>query len=225
MLFATIDLPSKSRLVISKINKMRTKISGMAEEGEEGIIVTEQMDKPLEESELGPTSIVVTDEQPTTVETPPEEHEEVQEQNKQVLRAQEKSKIDKNKQKRRITSYLSNISKQVEKQGNQINKMTIMIQSLQKQKQKQSKLITGTEVHKLQFQSIKQIQFQINQLQKQMAQIQNDTQKIRTTSGPSPITRAKSKILASSKANIKHRSKKSKSFKSSEARKGSKKGR
>ena len=60
----------------------------MTEEGEEGIIVTEQMDKPLEESEvgptsidvtderisIGPTSIDVTDEQPSTVETPPEEH-------------------------------------------------------------------------------------------------------------------------------------------------------
>ena len=127
MLFATIDLPSKTCfLVISKINRMRTKNSGMTEEGEEGIIVTEQMDNQLEESEVGPTSIDVTDEQisigPTsidatdeqssTVETPPEEQrEEVQEQNKQVELAKEESKIRKNKQKRRITSYLSNISK------------------------------------------------------------------------------------------------------------------
>ena len=115
---------------------MRAKNSGMAEEGEEGTIVTEQMDKPLEESELGPTSIDVTDKQPSVVEIPPEEQqEEVQEQNKQVERAQEESKISKNKQKRRITSYLSNISKQVEKQGNQINNVTTMIQSIQKQKQ------------------------------------------------------------------------------------------
>ena len=126
---------------------MRTKNSGMTEEGEEGTIVTEQMDKPLEESEvgptsidvtderisIGPTSIDVTDEQPSAVETPPEEHEEVKEQNKQIERAQEESKIIKNIQKRRITSYLSNISKQVEKQGNQINKVTMMIQSIQKQ--------------------------------------------------------------------------------------------
>ena len=48
-------------LVISRINRMRTKNSGMTEEGEEGTIVTEQMDKPLEESEVGPTSIDVTD--------------------------------------------------------------------------------------------------------------------------------------------------------------------
>jgi DNA repair exonuclease SbcCD ATPase subunit len=224
-------------LVISKINKMRTKINGMAEEGEEGIIVTEQMDKPLEESELGPTSIDVTDErisigptsidvtdeQPSTVETLPEEHEEVQEQNKQVERAQEESNISKNKQKRRITSYLSNISKQVEKQGNQINKVTMMIQSIQKQKQANS--TKGAGITQPLSQSIKQIQSQINQLQKQMARIQNDIQKIRTTSGPSPITRAKSKKLASSRANIKPRSKKSKSLKSTKARKGSKKGR
>jgi hypothetical protein len=32
------------------------------EEVEEGSILTEQMDKPLEESEVGPTSIDVTDE-------------------------------------------------------------------------------------------------------------------------------------------------------------------
>ena len=96
-------------LVISRINKMRTKNSGMTEEGDEGTIVTEQMDKPLEEREVGPTSIDVTDEmisigptsidvteeQPSAVETPSEEHEEVQEQNKEVERAQEESKINK----------------------------------------------------------------------------------------------------------------------------------
>jgi DNA repair exonuclease SbcCD ATPase subunit len=213
---------------------MRTKISGMTEEGEEGIIMTEQMDKPLEESELGPTSIDVTDErisigltsidvtdeQPSTVEIPPEEHEEVQEQNKLVERAQEESKIIKNKHKRRITSYLSNISKQVEKQGNQINKVTMMIQSTQKQKQANS--TKGAGVTQPLSQSVKQIQSQINQLQKQMARIQNDIQKIRTTSGPSPTTRAKSKKLASSRANIKSRSKKSKSLKSTNVRRNRK---
>jgi hypothetical protein len=105
----------------------------MTEEGEEGTIVTEQMDNPSEESEvgptsidvtveqisIGPTSIDVTDEQPSTVEIPLEKHK-VQEHNKQVERAQEESKISKNKQKRRITSYLSNISKQVEKAGKRL---------------------------------------------------------------------------------------------------------
>ena len=71
-------------LVKSKINKMRTKYSDMAEEREERTIVTEQMDKALEESQvgptsidvmdelvsIGPTSIDVTDEQASIVETP-----------------------------------------------------------------------------------------------------------------------------------------------------------
>jgi len=192
----------------------------MTEEGEEGTIVTEQMDKPLEESEVGSTSIDVTYEQPSAVEIPPEEHEELQEQNKQVGQAQEESKISKNKQKRRITSYLSNISKQVEKQGNQINKATMMIQSIQKQKQTNS--TKGAGVNQSPSQSVKQIQSQINQLQKQVARIQNDIQKIRTTSGPSPTTRAKSKKLASSRANVKSRSKKSKSLKSTKIRRNRK---
>jgi DNA repair exonuclease SbcCD ATPase subunit len=212
---------------------MRTKNSGMTEEGEEVTIATEQME-PLQESGLGPTSIDVTDErisigptsidvtdeQPSTVETPPEEHEEIQEQNKQVERAQEESKISKNKQKRRITSYLSNISKQVEKQGNQIKKVTMLIQSIQKQEQANS--TKGAGVSQSPSQLVKQIQSQINQLQKQLARIQNDIQKIRTTSGPSPPTRAKSKKLASSRANIKPRSKKSKSPKSTKVRRNRK---
>ena len=144
----------------------------------------------------------------------------MQEQNKQVERAQEESKISKNKQKRRITSYLSNISKQIEKQGNQINKVTMMIQSIQKQKQTNS--TKGAGVSQSPSQSVKQIQSQINQLQKQVARIQNDIQKIRTTSGPSPTTRAKSKKLASSRANIKSRSKKSKSLKSTKVRRNRK---
>jgi hypothetical protein len=56
---------------------MRTKNSGMTEEGEEGTIVTEQMDKPLEESEVGPTSIDVTDERisigPTSIDVTDEQ--------------------------------------------------------------------------------------------------------------------------------------------------------
>ena len=123
----------------------------MLEEGEEGFIMTEDMSRPLEEREVGPTSIDVTDDQisigPTSIdvtdeqasilETPPVEQQEekVQEQNKQIEQAQEESKISERKKKRRITSYLSNISRQVEKQGNQFNKMALMILSLSKQKQ------------------------------------------------------------------------------------------
>ena len=193
----------------------------MAKEGEERAIVTEQMDKPLEESEVGPTSIDVTDEQPSTVETPSEEQqEEVQEQNKQVEQAQEESKISKNKQKRRITSYLSNISKQIEKQGNQINKMALMIPSLSKQKQ--TKSTVDARIGKLQFQSIKQIQSQISQLQKQVIRIQKDIQRLRIFPPKGTNTRLRK---LSSTTGIKPRPKKGKSLKNTKTRKGSKRDR
>ena len=222
-------------LVISKINKMRTKNSDMAEEGEERAIATEQIDKPLEESEvgptsidvtderisIGPTSIDVTDEQPSAVEIPSDEQqEEVQEQNKQVERAQEESKISKDKQKRRITSYLSNISKQIEKQGNQINKMALMIPSLSKQKQ--TKPTVDARIGKLQFQSIKQIQSQISQLQKQVTRIQKDIQRLRTF--PPKGTNTKLRKLSST-TGIKPRPKIGKSLKNTKTRKGSKRDR
>jgi len=115
------------------------------------ISAEEVMNKLLDEREIGPTSIDVTDEpvsigptsidvtdkQASTTETPHAEQqlEKVEERNMQIKQAQEESKISKRTQKRRITSYLSSISKQVGKQGNQINKMTSIIQSLQRQKQ------------------------------------------------------------------------------------------
>ena len=158
---------------------------------EEESIMTEEIDSPLGESEvgptsidvtdepvsIGPTSIDVTDEQTSIVEMPPTEEEKVQEQNKQIEQIQEEFKISKRKQKRRITSYLSNISKQVEKQGNQINKMALMIPSLSKQKQ--TKPTVDARIGKLQFQSIKQIQSQISQLQKQVTRIQKDIQRLK----------------------------------------------
>ncbi len=200
---------------------------------EEESIMTEEIDSPLGESEvgptsidvtdepvsIGPTSIDVTDEQTSIVEMPPTEEEKVQEQNKQIEQIQEEFKISKRKQKRRITSYLSNISKQVEKQGNQINKMTLMIQSLQKQKQKQTKSTVNSGIG----QSIKQIQSQISQLQKQVTRIQKDIQRIRTI----PTRRRTNTRLRkpSSTTGIKPRSKKGKSLKNIRARKGVKKDR
>ena len=204
---------------------------------EEESIMTEEIDSPLGESEvgptsidvtdepvsIGPTSIDVTDEQTSIVEMPPTEEEKVQEQNKQIEQIQEKFKISKRKQKRRITSYLSNISKQVEKQGNQINKMTLMIQSLQKQKQKQTKSTVNSGIGQSQFQSIKQIQSQISQLQKQVTRIQKDIQRIRTI----PTRRRTNTRLRkpSSTTGIKPKSKKGKSLKNIRARKGVKKDR
>jgi DNA repair exonuclease SbcCD ATPase subunit len=205
---------------------------------EEESIMTEEIDSPLGESEvgptsidvtdepvsIGPTSIDVTDEQASILETPPAEQQEekVQEQNKQIEQAQEEFKISNRKQKRRITSYLSNISKQVEKQGNQINKMTLMIQSLQKQKQKQTKSTVNSGIGHSQSQSIKQIQSQISQLQKRVTRIQKDIQRIRTI----PTKRTNTRLRKpSSTTCIIPRSKKGKSLKNIRARKGVKKDR
>ncbi|MGE5662427.1 MAG: hypothetical protein ACM3X1_09305 [Ignavibacteriales bacterium] len=79
-----------------------------------------------------------------------------------------------------MTSYLSNILKQVEKDGNQLDKMVLMIQSLHKQKRTTPTVDTG--IGKLQFQSTKQIQSQISLLQKQVTQVQKDIQKLITDS-------------------------------------------
>lgn len=184
----------------------------MSEDREEGLIMMEEMDKPLEETGVGPTSLDVTDEQISIGEVPLSElqEEKVQEQNKEVEQAQEEARISKRKQKRRITSYLSNISKQVERQGHQINKLTMTIQSLQKQ----TKSTTGTGVVQSQFQSTKQISSQLRLLQKQVARIQNDIQRIR--SAAMTRTKSKSKKLSSSAtaSKVKPRSKKSRSTKS-----------
>jgi hypothetical protein len=91
-----------------------------------------------------------------------------------------------------------------------------MIQSLQRQKQTKS----TTGIGQSQFQSVKQIKSQVNQLQKQVTRIQNDIQSIRTTFGTG--TRAKFKKLISSSANIKPRSLKSKSLKSTKVKRGRK---
>jgi hypothetical protein len=106
-----------------------------------------------------------------------EEKEKVQEQNKQIEHAQEEYKVNKMKQKKRITSYLSNVSKQVEKQGNQINKITLMIQSLQ-----ETKPTVNARIDRSQSEFIKQIKYQINHLHRQIAQIENDVLRIRTVS-------------------------------------------
>ena len=177
----------------------------MSEERVEGPIMTGEMDTQPEEREEGATSIDVADKQISIEELPvavPQE-EKLQEQ----VQVQQEPKISKRKQKRRTISYLSNISKQIEKNGNQINKITMMVQSI-KQKQKQTKSTKGPGVSQSPLQSIKQIQSQVSQLQKQMALIQKDIQKIRTA----PATKTRFRKLSST--TIKPRSKKSKSLKS-----------
>jgi hypothetical protein len=183
----------------------------MSEDREEGLIMMEEMDKPLEETGVGPTSLDVTDEQISIGEVPLSElqEEKVQEQNKEVEQAQEEARISKRKQKRRITSYLSNISKQVERQGHQINKLTMTIQSLQKQ----TKSTTGTGVVQSQFQSTKQIRSQLRLLQKQVARIQNDIQRIRSASMTRTKTKSRKLSSSATASKVKPRSKKSRSAK------------
>jgi hypothetical protein len=71
-----------------------------------------------------------------------------------------------------MTSYLFGISKQVEKNGNQINKITMMVQSIQKQKPTRTAAVTVVGWSQAQF--VKQIKSQTSQLRKQVARIQND---------------------------------------------------
>ena len=201
----------------------------MWEEGEERSIMNYEVDetnKPLEESEIGPTSIDVTDERisigPTSLDVrdqlnlPEEEIPSIEPQQEEP-QVPLGPRTSRGKQKRRrITSYLSQILKQVEKQGNQINKLTIVVQSLQKQKQPKS--IPAVRVDGSQIQSVKQIKTQMGQLQKQVARIQKDIQKIRTVSN----TRSRISTKSKSKSTVKARSKKGKLVKANKVRKGRK---
>lgn len=73
----------------------------MWEEREERSIMTEEMDKPLKESEVGPTSIDVTDEQISAGEVPvaKRQEEKAQEQNRGIEQVEEESRSSKSKQK------------------------------------------------------------------------------------------------------------------------------
>jgi prefoldin subunit 5 len=133
-----------------------------------------------EEREEEPTSPSLTENQ-FVEETPaiaPQE-ENLQVQNKIIVESQEKSRISKKRQKRRrAITYLSHISEQVEKNGNQIDRITTLIESLQKQRQ--TIFTAGRGLGQSQSQSIKQIKSQLSQLQKQVSRVQKDLQKLRT---------------------------------------------
>lgn len=168
----------------------------MSKEGNEGSLTTAETGKSLEGRGVGPTSIDVLDVQTSIG--------EVQEQNKEIEQVQEESRIGKREQKRRITSYLSNILKLVEKHGIQINKMTIMIQSLHKQEQFKS--TEAVREGQSQLQSVKQIKSQISQLQKQVTRIQDDIQRIGTGSVTGTRARIKTEFRkGSSSTGIKPR--------------------
>jgi seryl-tRNA synthetase len=131
----------------------------------------------------------------------------------QSEQTQEKTRLTKRNQKKRITSYLSGTTKQVEKHGNQINKLMKTIQFLQKQKPKQ---IKSTKKDQLQLKSIQQIKSQVNQLQKQVSQIQNDVRRIRSASVSGTGVATRTKIRKSTSfvtPGVKPSAKKSKSLK------------
>ena len=177
----------------------------MLEERGEELTSTEEMKKQLAEREEGPTVTEVSNRRVSIEEAPPivPQEERLQEQEQE----QQEPKISKRKQKRRTTTYLSNISKQVEKNRNQINKITMMVQSIQKQKQIKS--TKGAEVSKLPLQLIKQVQAQVSLLQKQLTGIQNNIQKIRIAPASQVRFRKQSPTA------MRSRSKKSKSSKAS----------
>ena len=190
----------------------------MSKEKEEVPITTDMIDRSFEGREGGPTSIDMTANQNSIEEVSHAEPQEVLEQNRELAHSHEEPSIRRRKQRKRITSYLSNISKQVEKHGNQINKMTLMIQSLQQQKQ--TKSAAGVGIDQIQFKSIKQIKSQIIQLQKQVARIQNDIRRIRTASMTRTRTRTRlRKQVPSTIAAVKSRSKRNKLLKSTKVKK------
>jgi hypothetical protein len=141
-----------------------------------------------EEREEESTSPAVAEDQILVEETPaiiPQEQnlleENLQEQNKEIEESQGKTRIGKKRQKRRrAIIYLLHISKQVEKNGNQIDRITTFIQSLQKQRR--FTIAAGLGLRQSQSQSIKQIKSQLGQLQKQVSLVQKDIQKLRTAS-------------------------------------------
>jgi hypothetical protein len=174
------------------------------------------------EEEQEPTSPSLTENQIFVEETPtiaPQE-ENLQEQNKIIEESQEKSRISKKRQKRRrAITYLSHISKQIEKNGNQIHRITTLIESLQKQRQ--TIFTAGRGLGQSQSQSIKQIESQLSQLQKQVSRVQKDIQKLRTAaaakSGLRKLNSTTTAIITSVKPKSR-RSKKNKAIASTRLR-------
>jgi DNA repair exonuclease SbcCD ATPase subunit len=141
-----------------------------------------------EEREEQPTSNeqekteISIEEKPNTV----LQEDKAQEQKKKIEEEQrEKPSVMKKKQTEQAATSLSDTSKQVEKNANQINKITMLIQSLQKQTN-----LTAVG----QSESIKQIRSQLSLLQKQVSQIQKDIQRIVTAASGATITRTRKSV-------------------------------
>lgn len=163
------------------------------------------------EEEEEPTSPSLTENQIFVDETStiaPQE-ENLQEQNKIMEESQEKSRISKKRQKRkRAITYLSHISKQIEKNGNQIHRITTLIESLQKQRQ--TIFTAGRGLGQSQSQSIKQIESQLSQLQKQVSRVQKDIQKLRTAAAAKSGLRKLNSTTTAITTSVKPKSRRSK---------------
>lgn len=163
------------------------------------------------EEEEEPTSPSLTENQIFVEETPtiaPQE-ENLQEQNKIIEESQEKFRISKKRQKRRrAITYLSHISKQIEKNGNQIHRITTLIESLQKQRQ--TIFTAGRGLGQSQLQSIKQIESQLSQLQKQVSRVQKDIQKLRTSAAAKSGLRKLNSTTTAITTSVKPKSRRSK---------------
>ena len=163
-----------------------------------------------EEREEEPTSPSLTENQfvEETLAIAPQE-ENLQVQNKIIVESQEKSRISKKRQKRRrAITYLSHISKQVEKNGNQIDRITTLIESLQKQRQ--TIFTAGRGLGQSQSQSIKQIKSQLSQLQKQVSRVQKDLQKLRTAAAAKSGLRKLNSTTTAITTTVKPKSRRSK---------------
>lgn len=163
------------------------------------------------EEEEEPTSPSLTENQIFVDETSTiaPQKENLQEQNKIIEESQEKSRISKKRQKRkRAITYLSHISKQIEKNGNQIHRITTLIESLQKQRQ--TIFTAGRGLGQSQSQSIKQIESQLSQLQKQVSRVQKDIQKLRTAAAAKSGLRKLNSTTTAITTSVKPKSRRSK---------------
>jgi hypothetical protein len=201
----------------------------VSEEVEEGVTIstevrsisTREMDEQperMEEGEEEPTSAgSLTEMETPQVEIPiaVSEGEQARMRKGETEQIHEEAKVDKSKRKRKRTlTYLSNISKQVERNGTQIHRIVKLIQSLHKQEQQIG--VAGAarvRLGHLQSQLIRQVKFQLNQLERQVSRIETDIQMIRRTAAASKSGLRKQISSTTGRTSIKPKSKKSKTNK------------
>ncbi|MGC1133035.1 MAG: hypothetical protein WA941_09440 [Nitrososphaeraceae archaeon] len=200
---------------------MSEEIEGVTISTEERSISTREMDEQperMEEGEEEPTSAGSLTEMETPQEEIPVAVSEVEQariRKGETEQIHKETKADKSKRKRKQTlTYLSSISKQVERNGTQIHRIAKLIQSLHKQGQ-QTGVAAAARVRlgHLQSQSIRQVKSQLNQLERQVSRIDTDIQKIRRTAAATKSGLRKQISSTTGRTSIKPKSKKSKTNK------------